>query len=191
LKAFFILYLLLISSIAYAEPTINTRFDFYDIFPSTKNDLGREMENRSPIEEDGITFIGHTDWQVKWNFKWKKKNKMCNITKVRTSLKVTYTMPQIAKDHEVSQSVRQSFADYYNSLLNHEKGHMSSGLYAARDIEKALLSLGSFKSCDTLEETANATGDRIIKKYNKRDIEYDINTNHGETEGVSIDNFIY
>lgn len=148
------------------------------------------MHKRSPVKKNGKTFKGHTHWNVKWNFKWKRKNGICYITKVNTSLTITYTMPRIAKDYDVAQPVRQSFSNYYNSLLNHEKGHMKSGLYAARDIEKALLNLGSFKRCDKLDETANATANKIVKKYNRRDTEYDRKTNHGKTEGVDINNFI-
>jgi predicted secreted Zn-dependent protease len=190
MRAFLVLFVLLISSIAHAEPTINTLFDFYDIFPSSKKDLGKEMLNRSPVKKNGKTFKGHTHWHVKWNFKWKKNNGICHITKVKTSLSVTYIMPQIAQGHEVAQPIRQSFENYYKSLLNHEKGHMKSGLYAAKDIEKALISLGSFESCDVLDETANRTANLIVKKYNNRDKEYDRKTNHGKTEGVDIDNFI-
>lgn len=187
---FFVFFILLISSIAYAEPVIDTRFNFYKIYPSSKNDLSKEMHKRSPIRKNGKTFKGNTHWYVKWTFKWKRKNGICSITKVDTSLTVTYTMPQIAKGYEVTQSIRQSFENYYTSLLNHERGHMKSGLFAAREIEKSLLSLGSFKSCQRLDETANALGHKIIKKYNKRDKEYDKKTNHGKTEGVDINNFI-
>ena len=79
---------------------------------------------------------------------------------------------------------------FYSVLLKHEEGHKDSGLYAARDIEKALLSLGSFNDCQELEITANQTAKKIIQKYNKRDKDYDRKTDYGRLQGVSINNFI-
>ena len=92
LKANIVLFLILISNITYAAPAINTSFKFYNIYPSSKNDLGREMHKRSPIKKNGTSFKGHTKWYVKWNFKWKKRNGNCRITKVTTSLDVRYTI---------------------------------------------------------------------------------------------------
>ena len=179
-----------ISNPVYSEPTVNTHFDFYDIYPSSKYDLGKEMTSRSPIKSNGKTFYGRTDWRVEWKFRWKKKNGLCKITSVSTFLDVKYTMPRIAKRSEVSQPIRSSFDRYYKALLNHEEGHMKSGLYAAREIQKELFNLGMYKSCERLEKVANNQGSEIIKKYNKRDLDYDKTTNHGKTEGAYIGNFI-
>ena len=190
MRAFIVLFILLISSSAYTKPVIKTLFSFYDIFPTSKHDLSREIQKRSSVEMDDQIFAAHTLWHVKWEFKWQRKNGLCTITSVKTFLRVIYIMPQIAKDHKASKAIRQSFANYYKSLWAHEKNHMKSGLYAARDIEKELLKLGSYKSYARLDEIANKTVNKIIKKYNKRDEEYDKKTNHGKNEGIDINNFI-
>lgn len=190
LQAFIVALAFMVSGMVYAEPTTSTVFKYYDIFPASNAELNREMLKRSPIKKNGRTFKGHTHWKVNWHFKWQRRNGICRITKVNTTLSVTYTMPRIAEGYRVTQPVRRSFNSYFASLLKHEKNHMKSGLYAARDIEYALLNLGAFASCEQLDATANATGKRIIQQYNKRDREYDKKTDHGRTEGVNIDNFI-
>ena len=153
-------------------------------------EIGREMHTRSPVKKNGITFKGHTKWHVKWNFKWKKRNGICKITQVKTHLNVTYTMPRIPINHPVKLNVRTPFNNYYNALMKHEEGHKDSGLYAARDIEKALLKLPTDIDCNRLSNSANQMGHKIIKKYNQRDINYDKKTKHGKLEGVNIKNFI-
>jgi predicted secreted Zn-dependent protease len=190
LKRFFILFVVLTSGMLHAEPDVKTSFVFYDIFPISTVDLGKEMKKRSPIKKDGEAFDAYTDWYVKWNFRWNKKDGVCVITKVKTSLDVTYRLPRIAKNHPAPPNVRQAFKNYSAALFKHEKNHMKSGLDAAREIENALLNLGSFENCDQLEESANTTGKKITSKYNELDKEYDRKTDHGKTEGVDINQYL-
>ena len=181
---------LITPGLSLAEPSVNTVFKHYKIYPESKQDFQTELFNRSSINKEGRTFFGHTNWRVEWRFRWTRKNGKCRINQVTTSLDVTYTMPQIPEQHEVDTGLRASFESYYQLLLAHEQEHMKSGLYAAREIEDTLLNLGSFDHCDRLNDEANASGHRLIKKYNRRDIEYDRRTNHGRTEGVDIRNFM-
>lgn len=174
---------------ALAEPKVDTLFVFYDIFPTSKHDLRAELFKRSPIKRNGETFHGNTDWHVSWNFRWKNTNGICNITEANTSVRVTYTLPQIAKDHPAAQPVRKSFKNYYSLLFKHEENHMKSGLYAAREIEIELLNLDALR-CDGFGDAVNARANKIIGKYNKQDKEYDKKTDHGKTEGVDINDFI-
>ena len=182
MRLFIAIAALLISGLTQAEPTVTTVFKHYDIFPKSKSDLRPAMGRTSPIKKNGKTYKGHTRWKVRWSYKWYKKDGSCSITSVNTTLKITYTMPHIAENHEVAEPVSQYFDDYYASLLEHEKGHMASGLCAARDIEKAILSLAPSKSCTRLSDAANAAGSQLIKKYGRRDKEYDRITEHGKTQ---------
>jgi predicted secreted Zn-dependent protease len=161
-----------------AQPVIETDFVFYDIYPDSKDDLSRERTK------------GHTHWHVKWRYNWKKKDNNCEINQVNTFLTVTYTMPRIPNTHIVSADVLDSFDRYYEALFKHEQEHKNSGLYAALEIEDAIINLDAFRSCRDLDAAAEKTGNAIIKKFNKRDEDYDRETDHGGTEGVRIGNFI-
>lgn len=190
-KIFFRFIFFLVSLPAISEPQIETKFSFYDIYPKTIVDIKRELHKRTPIIIKGKKFRGDTKWYVNWRFKWKKKNGSCQIYSVNTELSVQYTMPTIPNDFPVDSNTRSAFEKYYHALLNHEQGHKNSGLYAARDIEKKLLSLGIFKSCQKLEKIAHKKGKSIIERYNKRDNDYDQRTAHGRLEGVDINLYIY
>lgn len=189
-KIFFGFIIFLVSLPTLSEPKIETKFSFYNIYPKTKVDIKRELHERTPIMLNGKKFRGDTQWYVNWRFKWKRKNGSCQIYSVNTDLSVQYTMPKIPNDFPVDSSIRDAFEKYYHALLKHEQGHKNSGLYAARDIEKELLSLGAFKNCQRLEKIANKKGKSIIEKYSKRDNEYDQRTAHGRSEGVNIDLYI-
>jgi predicted secreted Zn-dependent protease len=171
-----------------AQPVIETDFVFYDIHPDSKEDLRREMNDKTLVENSRRK--GHTHWHVRWKYKWKKKDNGCEIKQVTTFLTVTYTLPRIPNNHIVGADVRDSFDRYYEALFKHEQEHKNSGLYAALEIEDAFISLASFRRCSDLDAAAKKTGKAIIKKFNKRDDDYDRETDHGGTEGVRIDNFI-
>ncbi len=190
MKKFFGFIIVLVSLTAISEPKMDKEFIFYDIYPNTKTELEREMFKRTSIIDNGERFFGDTKWTINWRFKWKKIKGSCHIYKVNTDLKVQYTMPRIPNDFPVDSGIRNSFNKFYDALLKHEKGHKNSGLFAARKIEKQLLSIGAYKDCKKLEKIANQKGKSIIEKFNKRDIEYDKRTRHGRLEGVRIDNFI-
>ena len=161
-----------------SESKIRTEFTFYTIYPNFKKDLEQEIREQSPIVKNGIRYNGHTHWHVNWTFEWKERNGRCQISEVNTYLTVKYSMPRIPGNHLVSSEARDSFDEYYDSLFKHEQGHRDSGLFAARDIRKALTSLGLFKDCKKLETVANKIAEKIIVKYNKRDEDYDKRTNH-------------
>ena len=95
-------------------------------------------------------------------------------------------MPKISDSHNVKPEVERVFNQYQSALLKHEQGHKDSGLYAAREIEQKLRSLGACKDCKNLEQAANQTATQIIKKYNERDKNYDLKTDHGRLQGVNI-----
>jgi predicted secreted Zn-dependent protease len=190
MKIFFGLIVFLISLTAISEPKMATEFRFYDIYPKTKGDIKQELYKRTPIILNGKRFRGDTKWHVNWKFKWKKKKGSCQIYTVNTDLTIQYTMPKISDDFPVDSGIRSSFDKYYKALLKHEQGHKNSGLYAARDIEKELLSLGEFNNCRRLEKIANNKGKNIIEKYNQRDKDYDQRTDHGRIEGVNINLYI-
>jgi predicted secreted Zn-dependent protease len=178
----------IIASSISAQPVIQTDFLFYDIYPDSKDDIWPEMHDKTLVENSRRT--GHTHWHVRWTYKWKKKDNDCEIKQVNTFLTVTYTLPRIPDDHVVHADVRDSFDRYYEALFKHEEEHKNSGLYAALEIEDAIINLGSFRKCRDLDAAAEKTGNSIIKKFNKRDEDYDRETDHGRTEGARIDNFI-
>ncbi|MEM7760935.1 MAG: DUF922 domain-containing protein [Cyanobacteria bacterium P01_A01_bin.40] len=78
----------------------------------------------------------------------------------------------------------------FTYILGVAGSHKDSGLYAAREIERELKSLGSFHSCQKLETVANQKAHKIIKKYNERDRNYDLQTQHRHLQGVDLNNFI-
>jgi predicted secreted Zn-dependent protease len=170
-----------------ADPRIDVHYKFYWIYPKSKQDLGRELDRRSPIIFKGKKYRGYTQWQVTWNYRWWETTNSCKVTTAQTQLKVTFTLPKIPNNHPVDAQTRQGFNRYFQALFKHEQNHQQSGVLAAKAIESMLLGLPSFSTCAQLENVANQLGYKIIKKYRQRDLDYDRRTDHGRTEGVMLE----
>lgn len=188
MKYWLLLYLFLgLTPLAKAEPVVNIHYKYYWIYPKNKRDLGNALDKQSPIIFNGKKYRGYTQWQVNWRYRWWETANSCQITSAQTTLTVTYTLPQIAKNHPVDRETQQTFNRYGQALYQHEQNHKNSGLYAAREIEKTLLNLPAFPLCSQLETRANQLGQRVIEKYRQRDREYDRQTDHGRREGVLLE----
>ncbi|MEB3310800.1 MAG: DUF922 domain-containing Zn-dependent protease [Snowella sp.] len=190
MKFYWLPILLLLCLPVKAEPITDIQYRYYSIYPQQKADLEREMQTRSPIIVNGKKFKGYTKWNVNWKFWWYESPNSCRITKVKVFLNVTYTLPQIPKNHVTTAETRTIFNQFYNALFKHEQNHKDSGLFAARDIENALQNLGSFPNCQQLELVANQRGHQIIQQYAQRDRDYDKHTDHGRLEGIMLQNFM-
>ncbi|WP_435234794.1 DUF922 domain-containing protein [Psychromonas sp. PT13] len=175
---------------AYSETTVNTYFNFYDIFPVNQNSLATEMDSKTPIVKGGLKYRGNTNWKVKWRFYWEITDGLCRVGGVNTELDITYTVPRLAPGFKVGENVKKAFDGYYAALMKHELGHGFSGRYAAQDIETTLLGIKGVDNCEELKQTANTQARGLIRKYNQRDIDYDDRTNHGLLEGVDLKHFI-
>lgn len=173
-----------------AEPIVKIEYKYYSIYPKTKWDLNNELNRRSPIIFQGKRYRGYTQWLVRWQYQWWSTAQQCQITKVITNLDVTYTLPRIPLDYNADPEARRVFNRYLAALFKHEENHENSGLYGARAIEKALLNLGPFPNCQSLQTKAESTAQRIIQRYRQRDLEYDRQTDHGRKEGIMIENFL-
>ncbi|MBE9195411.1 DUF922 domain-containing protein [Synechocystis sp. LEGE 06083] len=173
-----------------AEPIVEIEYKYYSIYPKTKWDLNDELNRRSPIIFQGKRYRGYTQWLVRWQYQWWSTAQQCQIITVTTNLDVTYTLPRIPTNHPTDPEARLVFNRYLAALFKHEENHKNSGLYAARSIENALLNLGPFPNCQSLETKAESTAQQIIQRYRQRDLDYDRQTDHGRKEGIMIENFL-
>lgn len=141
--------------------------------------------NRKGIHwTDGKIYDGFTTWFVKWEYKYSSIPGQCLLNYVDVSVEVEYTLPKCAWRFLHGSEARRKWLKYIEALEKHEQGHGNFGISAARDIEKALLEIGSRSQCNMLDANASAIANKILVEYRKKQIEYDSETNHGRTQGA-------
>ena len=170
------------AALAETETRINTVY--YQVEGSTAEDIWADVIAKSPVKHNVKQHVAYTRWRVNWQFWWYDHGSSCEISKVKTKLDVTYTLPRLKQNASTPQSVTAHWGKYYAALLDHEQGHKGLGVKAAIEIENQLLNMGPRHSCEQLELDANTMGRNVIDKYSQQEKEYDRSTNHGLNTGA-------
>ena len=184
IQTFFIIPMLLSSVLLYCEPRISINTNYYSLYSTSVSGLRKEMNKKGIKWTDGKTYDGFTSWYVKWRYEYYTSDDYCSLTNVDVSVDVEYTLPRWSVKLLGNMDLRIKWIRYSDALKKHEDGHRDFGIGAARDIEEALLSIGSRPRCDTLGADANAIAYRILDDFRRKETEYDRKTEHGRTQGA-------
>ena len=176
-----LLILIFLSFYSSAKTNIVEDTLFYQVTPTSKANLLETLNSTSPIRENGDVFHGYTKYEINWRFWWKSNNDQCAFTKVETTLTLKYTMPQLKSS---KSDVKVIWSNWYPNLETHEKGHGQLAKDTAYKIDKNLLSLGPKANCNLLEKAGNKLAHKLMDKLKKASKQYDIETNHGETQNA-------
>ncbi|MGI0479967.1 DUF922 domain-containing Zn-dependent protease [Geminocystis sp. CENA526] len=175
---------IILNLIAFAKPAINISTNYYNVRGKTVPEIAQSLYNDSPIIYQGKKYHAYTSWNVKWNFNWYQYPRYCQITSVKTTVDVKYTLPKLITYASLSSAVKQKWDRYYKALIYHEEGHKNFGVNSALNIEKSILNMGKRNSCPQLEKDANIIANNVIKRSIEQEKEYDRITNHGATQGA-------
>ena len=166
-----------------AEIKIVESYRFYKVATKSKSNILEDLNNASPIREEGNVFHGYTRYDIKWKFWWKSNNNKCEVTKVETNLKLKYTMPSLISSNS---EIKVIWSNWYPNLEIHEKGHGDLAKDTAYKIDKKLTALGSKANCDLLKNEGNKIAYRLMANLKEANKIYDRKTNHGETQKAWI-----
>ncbi len=168
---------------AKARVKVTKSVSHYDIKGKTARQLQRAMDRRGPVDRnDGSRQWAQVNWYVNWKYRYRSDAKGCRITSVDTTVSVKYRMPRWRNIAAGSTNLQRSWRRTMAALRKHEDRHARHGISAARDIDAAIARMKPRRSCDELARAANALGKRIVRRYNRRDVDYDRRTRHGATE---------
>lgn len=187
---FKIIILFLIPIMLLGEVEINSKIKHYDIFPNSKSDLKRALFSKTPIIVNNEKYLGLTIWAIDLDYKPLQKRNSCEVSHLKTILDVTIIMPRIPKKHKVDFSTKNSFKRFYNSLYKHEKKHKEYDIQAVKEIDRKLSTLNPQKDCKTLKSLVRKTFNKIVKKYKKKNAQYDDRTEYGHKQGANIDDYL-
>jgi len=172
-----------------AEPAINTNYQYYSINTTSVSQLFSDLNRASPIKENGEIFHGHTNTDINWEFRWETTNEKCRISAVSTNVQITHILPKLANKNK-NRELQKVWNKWYPALVKHEKNHARNAIKIAKEIEYSIRNISSQSSCLVLEKLSNDTGDRLIKKLDKLNKNYDDKTDHGRKEGAILSTYL-
>jgi predicted secreted Zn-dependent protease len=173
-----------VTTSAFGAVTEATTRQLYAVHQQSGVSLLVALNNASLVRDAGKIYHAYTEWEVRWSFGWNTSpTGMCEITSVATTLTVKMTLPEL-KTSTLAGSAE--FQKYFPALLRHEEGHRKIGQDAASAADRAIFNLRPMSSCKELERVANRAGMEILERAKRVEIEYDISTEHGCTQGACL-----
>ena len=176
-----LIFLMLASSVR-AEVQESLEYTYNHAIAKPGQSLVLSLNAASPVSEKGRVFHGYTKWNVRWNFWWiENRDGSCKITKTKTSVAGTITLPRLAGGNTEQQA---AFERYVAALKQHELGHYQIGKDAAATIDQALLDMPPMRNCTSLDKVANDGAYQALERYKEKERLYDANTEHGKSQGA-------
>jgi predicted secreted Zn-dependent protease len=160
------------------------QFRYYDV-DATGADLMAAVTRASPVREEGRIYHAYSRWTVGWRLGWEHDGAgQCRVASAQVTLDGTITLPRLVAGDALQG---RRFDRYLTALTDHELGHYHHGEEAAAAVASALQALGPMDNCAALDRAAGATAAAIVERYRQRDREYDRLTEHGRTQGASLE----
>ena len=169
-----------------SEITVTTGYLYYEIEGLTAEQLRDQMNQLGRKDEYGNHWDAYTEWYITWLYPYAQNAEGCSIGEIEIEVEVTFEFPRWNASASASPDLITKWDDFLNALQNHEDGHYAIAIDAACEILVAINSLSSYPSCLSLDETVETTTEQILDLYRERETDYDRDTEHGRSQGVSF-----
>ena len=166
------------------EISVSTYHVYYEITGSTPGELRIQMDQLGHSDESGHHWDAYTKWNVSWSYPYSTTAHGCVTGPITVEVKVTFVFPQWDDPEKAPEDLVERWHAYLATLQRHEDGHRDIALAAGCEILRTLDSLSAYASCGELEQTADAIAESTLEYYRQQEDTYDLETDHGATQGV-------
>jgi len=166
----------MVSTPALADVVKTVSTEYYIVQGTDIRTIYNNLKKNSPLNEGSKTFQAHTRTNIRYNFKWQKRNGSCTLKEATIYLHLTYLYPKLA--HSVDYKTRKWWKEFYGKLELHELIHGDISTRAAHELDDALKGFGS-SDCINFKANVKKRARRILDKMNKAQKDYDKLTEHG------------
>jgi predicted secreted Zn-dependent protease len=154
----------------------HANFQYYEIHGSTADELRAAMNQPRPGGGSGAEFTANTSWQFHWSWNQTTSNGVCHPTNVQVTYSITTVFPHWTPPADAPPELINQWTNFIQALATHEDGH------AVRVIQNA------YKVGDSISDAscanASAAAQSALNSIQKINDQYDLDTNHGVTQGA-------
>ena len=144
--------------------------DFYDISGVTEQELHAQLSALGP---NG--YEAYTKWYIRWN--WPGRGTLdCNLRDATVSYDIVVTFPRWSPTADATPGLIAKWNRYIDALSAHERNHVDNVVAQVPSVTTAI----QHATCNTAEAAAQAA----LEPIRQFDIQYDLNTDHGATQGA-------
>jgi len=164
--------------------SLESHEQFYDIDGSSAGAL-REQIHRLGPKDGGAARDALTVWTIDWTYAEAHLPDGCSLRNVQVTLTLNTTLPRWAPPAGTPARLIESWRTYLRNVRVHEAGHRAIAEQNARDLLAALLALRG-STCQEVWDGASRTAERVVAEGRARNRAYDVETKHGQTQGVEL-----
>lgn len=167
------------------ELTAKERYTYYEINGKDLDALRKEMNLRGTVGVDGRVYSALTSWDINFAYDIAQDSGGYRVKSANTTVDIEYRLPRVGAAC-ADPELNLMWARYLEHLQQHEFGHKNLALQAASEINELLASLPAFPTADALAAEITRITDEKFKVLKEKQVEYDDETRHGETQGAVL-----
>ena len=167
------------------ELKVKEKYKYYDIDGADVGELRKKMNQAGTKWNDGKTYAAVTSWDIRYDYDVSYKDGRCSVKSVKTNVDIVYHLPRRVSS-KLLPELTMLWDGYLTRLKEHEFGHKDIAVKTAAEINQILSSLGDFSSQSELDEEANRRAEEKFRRLKEAQVEYDVETRHGETQGAVL-----
>lgn len=145
--------------------------------------ISRSIRARGLTTDGGRRVAALYRWNMEARYRWQPTEDGCVMRDVDVRVAVTTTMPRWERPPDPPPGLEASWERYMSAMHTHEEGHRDHVLRAATELRRELLRLER-DNCNFMQGDARDLHDRIVRRWKQLDTEYEIETEHGRTQGA-------
>jgi predicted secreted Zn-dependent protease len=159
---------------------------YYDIDGASAGALRDQIHRLGPRDGAGQAGDALTVWNIESSYVVAPSADGCALRNIQVTLELTLTLPRWTPSSTAAPHLLESWRTYLQHLKLHEAGHRAIAEQNARALATALMGLRA-PTCQELTDSASRTAERILADGRARNRAYDIDTKHGQTQGVVLE----
>ncbi|MBE1298327.1 MAG: DUF922 domain-containing protein [Alteromonadaceae bacterium] len=160
--------------------------DHYQVEVRGDELLRTAIKRASPIVKAGKGYFAQTQWTVEPMFALQTYAGLCRVRQLSVKLRLKIMMPQLINSEQLSEQKRKRFDFFYNALSKHERGHAEIAHEAASAVYQAISMIPANLDCKAIHEKVEQKYHSILEDYQRKNSDYDQETDFGRTQGAAI-----
>jgi len=161
------------------------RDEFYELRGATADDLRAQIRKWGAANGDAdMAALTRAEFKSSLKFRQEAPDN-CPMNEAGIDLEIITSLPRWHPPSDASDDLRRRWQDFDRAIRLHEHGHYEFAQQEARELSSALQAL-KVEHCEDMNAAAQKANDRIARKYQDLNDEYDRKTGHGRTQGAVL-----
>ncbi|WP_299472114.1 DUF922 domain-containing protein [uncultured Roseibium sp.] len=161
--------LLVFNQSASAAMLDETKNNYFGVFGKTAQEIKKNLQSYSEMRTNwGGFFWANSEWTTEWQFWWRESETGCSLARVEASVIVENRIPRWLNKTDATPELRARLRRTTAAIELYLRQSSSSGLKAAREIERLYTRMRTFETCDELKNAVNKRAHLTSQLYRER-----------------------